>query len=122
MKSVYARHNALIRNLKDRSEEVKVLLFKIYCTGFYCSSLWYKYRCKTYTQVKSAYNNFFRLLMDHDEICVSKTMIDNNINPFNAVMRKYIAGFIKQLDNCEDVIVKTLYNWLGFQNSELFRI
>ena len=36
MRSIYARPNALIRNFKHCSEEVKSLLFKTYCTGFYC--------------------------------------------------------------------------------------
>ena len=49
-------------------------------------------------------------------------MIDVNIDPFNIVMRKYIAGFSERLDSCENVIVKTLYNGLGFQNSKLFNV
>ena len=53
--------------------------------------------------------------MDHGQISVSQTMIDTNIEPFN-VVRKYIAGFSKRLDSCENVIVKTIYNWLSFQN------
>ena len=42
-------------------------------------------------------------------------MIDANIDPFNVLMWKYITGFSKGPDSCENVIVKTLYNWLGFK-------
>ena len=55
--------------------------------------MWCKYKCKTYSKVKVAYNKIVRMLMDHGQISVSQTMIDTNIDPFNAVMRKYIAGF-----------------------------
>ena len=41
-------------------------------------------------------------------------MIDTNIDPFNVARRKYIDGFSKQLDSCDTVLVKTLYNQLGF--------
>ena len=60
--------------------------------------------------------------MGHGQISVSQNMTDPNIDPFNVVMRKYIAGFSKRLDSCENVIVKSLYNLLGFQNSTLFNV
>ena len=91
------------------------------CTGFYCCSLWCKYKCKTCSKVKVAYNIFW-ILMDHGQISVSQTMIEASIDPFNVVKRKYIGGFSKQLGSCENVIVKTLYNSLGFQNSKLFNV
>jgi len=123
MRSIYARGNALIRNFKHCSEEVKSLLFKTYCTGFYCSPLWSNYKGKTYTKIKVAYNNIFRMFMGlHGQISISKTMIDANIDPFKVVMRKYIVGLSKRLDCCNNVIVNTLYNWLGFQNSNLFNV
>ena len=43
MRSIYARGNALIRNFKHCSEEVKSLLFETYCTGCRCSLLWGNY-------------------------------------------------------------------------------
>ena len=122
MRSVYARGNALITHLKHCSEEVESLLFKTYCTGCHCSSLWCNYKCKTYSRVKVVYNNIFRILMDHGQIRVSQTMVDTNIDPFTVAMRKYIAGFSKRLDSYTNVIVKILYNSLGFQNSQLFNV
>ncbi len=123
MRSIYARGNALIRNFKHCSDEVKSLLFKTYCTGFYCSPLWSSYKGKTYTKIKVAYNNIFRIFMGlHGQISISKTMIDANIDPFKVVMRKCIVGLSKRLDCCDNVIVNTLYNWLGFQNSNLFNV
>ena len=40
---IYARGNVLIKNFQCCIEEIKSLLFKTYCTGFYCSSLWGSY-------------------------------------------------------------------------------
>ena len=100
-RSIYASGNAHIRNFKHCSEEVMALLFKTYCTGFHWSSLWCKYKCKTYNKVKVTYNNSFWKHMIHGQISVSQTMIYTHIEPFNAVTKKYIAGFSKWLDSVE---------------------
>ena len=43
-------------------------------------------------------------------------------DPFKVVIRKYIAGFMKRLDCCENVIVNTLYKWSDFINCKLYKI
>ena len=37
LRNLYSRGNSIIRNFKSCSEEVKIQLFKTYCTSFYCS-------------------------------------------------------------------------------------
>ena len=80
------------------------------------------------------YSTLFVLNLMNISKVISITNAQNNKNcsilhvlvdtviPFNVVMRKYIAGFSKQFDSCENVIVKTLYNGMGFQNSKLFNV
>ena len=41
---IYAQGNALIRKFYMCTENVKLALFKSYCTTLYTSTLWYKYR------------------------------------------------------------------------------
>ena len=123
MRSIYARGNALIRNFKHCSEEVKSLLFKTYCSGMYGSSLWKSYKCNTLNKVKVAYNNIFRSLMGLSRRdSMSKTMIDRNIDPFQVVLRKYTVSFIKRVEVCDNEIVIALYNWMGFRNCDLVKV
>ena len=123
MRSIYAKGNVLIKNFKCCTDEIKSLLFKTYCTGFYCSSLWSSYKCNTHNKVKVAFNNIFRFLMGLGrQDSISAKMIDLNIDPFKVVMRKYIVGFNKRLDCCDNTIVSTLYNWSGFINCNLFKV
>ena len=97
---------------------------RLYCTGFYCSSLQCNYKFKTYSKVKVAFNNIFYIFMGHGQISVSQTMIAANIDPFNVVMRKYmpLVCFSKQIDECDNIIDKTLFKSFGFQNSKFFNM
>ena len=99
MKGIYARGNILIKNFKHCSSDIKTLLFKTYCTGFYGSALWCHYKVKSFNKVRVAYNNIFRIFMGLDRKCsISKAMIDLHVDPFQVVFRKYIVSFIKRLD------------------------
>jgi len=123
MRSIYAHGNILIRNFKNCSNEVKTALFRTFCTGFYCSSLWGRYLAKSFRKAKVAYNNVFRLLFGTDRRdSVSKAMLDFNIDPFDVVIRKYIVSFSKRLHNCDNSIVSALYNWTDYQCSSLYKV
>ena len=122
MRSIYGRGNVLIRNFRNCSDSIKTMLFKTYCTGLYGSSLWCSYKAKTLQKIKVAYNNVFRILMGlRRQGSVSKAMLDVNIDCFQVVCRKYIVGFISRLEKCDNVIVKTLYDWVDFRNSPLLK-
>ena len=40
LRNLYSRGNGIIRNFKSCSQEVKLQLFKSYCTSFYYFHLW----------------------------------------------------------------------------------
>lgn len=123
MRSIYARGNALIKNFKNCTIEIKAMLFKTYCNGFYCSSLWSNYKVSSYKKIRVAYNNVFRGLMGLGRRdSTTKNMIDMCIDPFTVVVRKYIVSFITRLQCCNNLIVKTLYNWADFNDCKLFMV
>lgn len=122
-KSIYAHGNVLLRNFRNCSNDIKSTLFRTFCTGFYCSSLWGSYKAKTFSKVKVAYNNVFRHLLSIDKSCsVSKAMIDCKVDPFAVVFRKYIVSFSNRLANCDNKIVSVLFNWTGFHTSAIYKV
>ncbi len=80
MCSIYARGNSLIRNFRKCTDEIKVLLFKTYCTGFYSSTTWSSYKSKSLDKLKVAFNNIFRILMSVGRReSISKHMSENKV-------------------------------------------
>ena len=56
---IYAQGNALIRKFYMCTENVKIALFKSYCTTLYTSTMWCKYRRESLRKLCVAYNNIF---------------------------------------------------------------
>ena len=63
MRSFYARGNIIARKFNKCSPEVKVQLFKTYCSNIYAGHLWHNYSKDVMCRAKSAYNNVFSNLM-----------------------------------------------------------
>ena len=121
LRSIYAHGNVLIRNFKKCSDDIKCSLFKTYCTSFYCSSLWAKFKAKSFSKIRTAYNNVFRHFMGIDRYTsISMTMINSRIDPFIVIIRKYIVSFMKRLNVNVNSIVNTVYNWNDFYTSTLY--
>ena len=122
MRSIYAKGNVLIKNFRNCKDDIKLLLFKTFCTGFYCSSLWRKYRKYSYNKTRVAFNNVYRSFMCLSRMdSISAHMINNNVDPFVVVRRKFIVGFIDRVTNCDNRIVKTLYEWAEFRNCPIYK-
>ena len=69
----------LIRRFYNCSNSVKKLLFKTYCTNFYCAQLWWFYSAEAFLKVRTAFNNSFRHLMGYSRRCSASGMfVDNN--------------------------------------------
>ena len=115
MRSIYARGNVLIRNFIHCTDSVKASLFKTYLSSLYGSTLWSTFKRKTFSKLKVAYNNVFRYLFRKKRgESVSASMIDLGIDPFNVIYRKFVVGFIKRVTACDNVLVRTLHDWLDF--------
>ena len=52
MKKIYARGNKLINTFKHCSDCVKVTLFKIFVSNFYCAHLWCNYNMSVLQKFK----------------------------------------------------------------------
>ena len=110
-KKIYAQGNSILRKFYMCSVEVKVMLFKSYCTSLYTAHLWTNYSNKTLNDFYIAYHNVMKLFIglpkrEHNRpLCVTHRI------PYGpALIRNYIYKFICRLDRSENKILYTINN------------
>ena len=101
--------NRLSRQFHKCSEEVKIKLFRTYCSNMYCSQLWCNYRNSVMQKLKVTYHNAMRWLCNLPSNCsASNMLVSRDLPSFEALRRKYIYGFVLRLDACNNSIIKNL--------------
>ena len=63
LRSLYAKANRITRMFHYCTVDVKLLLIKSYCTSFYCGYLWSDYKASTFSKLRVAFNNVYRLVL-----------------------------------------------------------
>ena len=105
VRATYARGNALICKFRKCTDNVKVQLFKSFCSNFYCSSLWFNFTNATFNRLKVAYNNVFRSLMNISRrSSISAAFVNFGVNCFNTLIRKCITS-LRQRVLCSDNVL-----------------
>ena len=113
IRALYTRGNMVIKHFRMCTNDVKLQLFRTYCTNLYCGQLWCKYRAKSISKIKVAFNNIFRSLMNlKRDISISQYMAVNAIDHFNVLYRKIVYGFRKRVFNSENSFVQVIVNSL----------
>ena len=64
MRMLYCRSNRLVRLFSKCSKPVLLELCKSFCTVFYCSYFWTNYKKTTFSEIRVAYNNVYRKILD----------------------------------------------------------
>ena len=77
-RQLYAQGNVLARRFHMCSDNVKVTLFRSYCSSLYTSQLWWKYRVNSIRKLYVAYNNAFRMLFRLPRDCSASGMFAVN--------------------------------------------
>ena len=117
IRGIYARGNMLMRRFYNCSESVKCMLFRTYCTNFYCTQLWWSYSRQTIRKIQVAFNNSFRLLMGFRRRCSASGMfVDCGVNNFTTLRRKYMYNFISRLSSSPNQLITTLYRYCSVLN------
>ena len=63
MRILYTKSNRLLRQFHCSSTDVKLTLFRSYCTCFYCPFLWTRYKKSTHSKLRVAFNNVYRRIL-----------------------------------------------------------
>ena len=121
VRSLYCRGNMLINNFKTCNNMIKLQLFKSFCTNMYCGQLWYNYSSHAISKIKVAYKQTYRRLLNLSRINTSITMsmVRNNIDPFDVILRKSVYSFRCRVQTTNNCIVRTIANSLYFIQSAI---
>ncbi len=121
-RSIYARGNCLVHKFSKCSVDVKLELFRAYCSNVYLGQLWCNYKLSTYRKLKVAYNNVFRALLKIKRgDSVSEMYVRTNTDCFNVIMRKAVYSFYRRTMNNTNTLVSTMAGSIYFTcGSKLF--
>ena len=123
LRSIYAKGNMLVRKFGKCSEEVKLQLFRSYCTNLYCSQLWCNYTSHMLHKITVAYNNVYRFLFKIRGPCsISNLYVQNDVCAFKVLMRKSICSFRKRLLTSENSLISVIVHSIYFvSSSQLYK-
>ena len=108
---VYARGNSILRKFHMCSTEVKIVLFKSYCTSLYTAHLWANYMKKSINNFYTAYHNIMKLFMGLSKWEHNRPLCVGHDIPYGpALMRNYIYSFICRLKESQNIIIGAIYD------------
>ncbi|XP_022831043.1 uncharacterized protein LOC111359678 [Spodoptera litura] len=97
-RALAVRANMIARRFARCSTDVKITLFRSYCTSFYTCSLWADYTQKSYGALRVQFNNAFRMLMGLGRFCSASGMFaEHRVDCFYATMRKRCASLVRRV-------------------------
>ena len=105
-KKIYAQGNSILRKFYMCSVEVKVVLFRTYCTSLYTAHLWTNYSNATLNHFYTAYHNVMKLFIglpkrEHNRpLCVKY-----DIPHGPALVRNLIYRFMCRLEESQNMLL-----------------
>lgn len=103
------RANMIARRFFRCSRQVKITLFKSYCTTFYTCSLWAFYTQKSYSALRVQFNNAFRSLLGLSRRCSASGMfVEARTDCFYATMRKRAASLVRRVRASPNTLLTTI--------------
>ena len=109
MRTLYIRSNKLLRTFYHCSIDVKLELFRSFCTSFYCCYLWTAYKKSTFNKLRVAFNNAYRRVLGLPWRCSASAMYANfGIQNFEAVIRKSTFGFAQRLAKSTNTLIMAI--------------
>ena len=119
-RSTFARGNMLIRNFKHCSDNVKVTLYKTYCSSVYCCALISTYLIETIRKLHVAFNKTFKCLMSVPRTAsASALFVSHRVDNFLILRRKLIYSFIKRIEATSNNLVRCIMDSEYFVFSKL---
>ena len=112
----------LIRNFKHCSDDVKVTLYKTYCSSVYCCALISTYLTETIRKLHVAFNKTFKCLM-----CVPRTasasalFVSHQVDNFLVLRRKLVFSFIRRIEATSNNLVRCIVDSGRFVFSKLMQ-
>ena len=110
-KKIYAQGNSILRKFKMCSIEVKVMLFRTYCTPLYTAHLWTNYTKRSLTEFYIAYHNIMKLFIGFTKSEHNRPLcVKYNIPHGPALIRNFINRFICRLKESQNKLICAINN------------
>ena len=108
---LYVQANVLVRKFHYCSVEVKVNLFRAYCTPMYTAPLWVRYKKESLRKLQVAYNDCLRILLKKPRgSSASQLFCELGINTFHATLRRLMYRFIDRLQGSQNSLIIQMTN------------
>ena len=113
-KKIYAQGNTLIRKFAMCSLDVKIMLFRTYCTPMYCAQLWCRFKPSSnrrgaLSKMFVAYHSILKLLIGASKYDRnSPIFVQLNVPTCAAVIRNLIFKFKCRVDRSQNAILQSL--------------
>ena len=104
------------------SIEVKIELFRSYCSSMYTSHLWTKYSGDAIRKLYTAYHNSLKLLLGVPKRSETSPLCANlNIKSCPAVIRNLIFKFMTRLKTSDNNIIHAICSSSCFYKSPMWK-
>ena len=115
------RSNMILRNFSKCTKDVKSLLFKSFCTSFYCLALVFKHRISDMNKLRVCYNNSFRRLFNLSrQTSVSAQFVQHGIPTFMETLRKAVVSLLRRLRESKNRLLSGLVDSNYFHSTIIF--
>ena len=105
-RTFYARANLLIRNFRHCTDKVTCYLFQLYCTGIYCSQLWFNSTKDSLRKLRTSYNTVLhRLLCISLPYSASQMFVSQGILTFDELLCKPLYNFANRIERSTNAII-----------------
>jgi len=119
IKGIYSRGNILLKRFGQCNDNVKIKLFKAYCSSFYCLSLWSKFNTNSYRKVKSSYNRIFRNFLRVDRSDMTAVMVLYGVKSFKEIERDLVYSFSSRILSSNNSVINELVNSIFYNSCKL---
>ena len=108
---LYAQGNTLLRKFYMCTRNVKVSLFRTYCTPLYTAHLWCNASVESRRRLKVAYNDTMRMLLRVPRHTRASAMFaELQVPACQGVIRNFMYKFMCRIENSSNMIVNVLVN------------
>ena len=115
------RSNMILRNFSKCTKDVKSLLFKSFCTSFYCLALVFKHRISFIDKLRVCFSNRFRRHVNVSrQTSVSAQFIQHGIPTFMEAQRKAVVSQLGRLRESKNKLLSGLVNSSYFHSTIIF--
>lgn len=105
-RALSVRANMIARRFARCTDEVKITLFRAFCTSFYTCSLWAVYTQKSFSALRVQYNNALRAMLRLPRHCsASRMFAEARIDCFYATLRKRCASMLSRVRSSRNSVL-----------------